>query len=48
MRPKIGIVCGSGLGEFADTVEESQVFEYKDIPHFPVSTVPGHKVRKEN
>jgi len=45
LRPKIGIVCGSGLGRFAETLEEPQFFEYKDIPHFPVSTVPGHKGR---
>jgi purine-nucleoside phosphorylase len=46
LRPKIAIVCGSGLGRFAETLEEPQFFEYKDIPHFPVSTVPGHKVDK--
>jgi len=43
-KPKVGVVCGSGLGKFADTLEEVTSFNYKDIPHFPVSTVEGHKV----
>lgn len=39
-RPIIGIICGSGLGGLAETVEaESQVeISYKNIPHFPQST----------
>ena len=37
-RPLLGLVCGSGLGGLADVVEEADVFEYKDIPGFPVST----------
>jgi len=41
-RPKIGIICGSGLGGLADMAEDTDVFNYKDIPNFPVSTVPGH------
>lgn len=41
-RPKIGIICGSGLGPLADTLQNSDSFNYEDIPHFPVSTVPGH------
>ena len=44
MRPKIGVVCGSGLGGFADTLSDVVRFDYKDIPHCPVSTVEGHKV----
>lgn len=43
----MGVVCGSGLGKFADTLDEAQAFEYKNIPHFPLSTVPGHKVLKK-
>jgi len=42
-RPKIGVVCGSGLGGFADTLSDVARFDYKDIPHCPVSTVEGHK-----
>jgi purine-nucleoside phosphorylase len=43
-KPKVGVVCGSGLGKFADTLQDVTSFNYKDIPHFPVSTVEGHKV----
>uniref|UniRef100_A0A9J8D2T4 Purine nucleoside phosphorylase n=1 Tax=Cyprinus carpio carpio TaxID=630221 RepID=A0A9J8D2T4_CYPCA len=42
-RPKIAIVCGSGLGLLADNVSNKQTFRYEDIPNFPVSTVPGHE-----
>ncbi|KAK6630853.1 hypothetical protein RUM44_003023 [Polyplax serrata] len=44
-RPKIGIICGSGLGPLGDQLKESQCFQYEDIPHFPVSTVKGHAGR---
>ncbi|KAI9205804.1 nucleoside phosphorylase domain-containing protein [Polychytrium aggregatum] len=40
---QIGIICGSGLGGLAKTLEEPICeVEYKDIPNFAVSTVPGH------
>ncbi|KAG7470007.1 hypothetical protein MATL_G00134750 [Megalops atlanticus] len=42
-RPKIAVICGSGLGLLADCVTNKQSFYYKDIPNFPVSTVPGHE-----
>lgn len=41
-RPTVGIICGSGLGSLADLIGGSKEFQYKDIPDFPVSTVPGH------
>lgn len=41
--PEIGLILGSGLGEMADKIENAVRIEYKDIPHFPVSTVAGHK-----
>ena len=41
--PKIAIVLGSGLGSLADDVEDKIIIDYHDIPHFPVSTVAGHK-----
>ena len=44
-KPEIGIVLGSGLGDMADAIENPVVIDYHDIPHFPVSTVPGHKGR---
>ncbi|KAI8851593.1 nucleoside phosphorylase domain-containing protein [Chytridium lagenaria] len=40
---EVGVVCGSGLGGLASTLQEPRFeIEYKDIPHFAVSTVPGH------
>jgi purine-nucleoside phosphorylase len=44
-RAQIGMVLGSGLGDLAEELEESVAISYKDIPHFPVSTVFGHKGR---
>lgn len=41
----IALVLGSGLGDLADQLADSVVIDYHDIPHFPVSTVPGHKGR---
>ncbi|MBL7744869.1 MAG: purine-nucleoside phosphorylase [Chitinophagaceae bacterium] len=38
-----GIVLGSGLGNFTEEIEIEKEVAYKDIPHFPVSTVEGHK-----
>lgn len=40
--PKVGLVLGSGLGKFADNLEEPIFVDYKDIEGFPVSTAPGH------
>ena len=40
--PDLAIVLGSGLGDFADNLSDKTVIEYKDIPNFPTSTVPGH------
>lgn len=37
-RPKIGIVCGTGLGLLAEEVKQADIFDYKNIPNFPVST----------
>lgn len=45
IRPKIGIICGSGMGPLADMLDDSTTFPYEAIPHFPVSTVPGHAGR---
>lgn len=43
--PQLGIILGSGLGSFAEQVENPLVIPYKEIPNFPVSTVPGHAGR---
>lgn len=44
-RIDIALVLGSGLGDLAEELENPVVIDYHDIPHFPVSTVPGHKGR---
>ncbi len=41
-QPEIGIVLGSGLGDFADAIEDKIEIPYTEIPGFPVSTVNGH------
>ena len=40
--PKVALVLGSGLGEFADRLSIDAKIPYGEIPHFPVSTVAGH------
>ncbi|MBQ3898380.1 MAG: purine-nucleoside phosphorylase [Lachnospiraceae bacterium] len=40
--PKVGLVLGSGLGEFAKEINVSFELPYSEIEGFPVSTVPGH------
>ena len=42
LRPTIGLVLGSGLGDFADTLEDAVRIPYGAIPHFPAATAPGH------
>ncbi len=39
----IGIILGSGLGELGKSIEVRHIIPYAAIPHFPVSTVQGHK-----
>lgn len=41
--PEIAIVLGSGLQGIAESLTNSQTFQYKEIPNFPISTAPGHK-----
>ncbi|XP_044737564.1 purine nucleoside phosphorylase isoform X2 [Chrysoperla carnea] len=43
--PKIGVICGSGLGLVAKVIENSIIIPYSEIPNFPVSTVHGHAGR---
>ena len=42
---KVGIILGSGLGNLAEEIEVEFEISYHEIPHFPVSTVQGHKGR---
>ena len=43
--PRAALVLGSGLGVLGDRVEDPICVDYRDIPHFPVSTAPGHRGR---
>lgn len=45
LLPRVGVVLGSGLGEFAARVMENTVIEYADIPHFKKVSVAGHAGR---
>lgn len=42
VAPDVGVVLGSGLGSFADAVEEVVAIPYGDVPGWPVSTAVGH------
>ena len=45
LRPRVGLVLGSGLGAFANEIPNATRIEYKNIPHFPRSTAIGHAGR---
>ena len=45
VKPKIGIVLGSGLGVYIDQIQNKTIILYKDIPHFKRTTVEGHDGR---
>ncbi|MBI3991531.1 MAG: purine-nucleoside phosphorylase [Candidatus Omnitrophica bacterium] len=42
-KPDIAIILGTGLGALAKKITNRKTIEYSEIPHFPVSTAPGHK-----
>ncbi len=44
-QPKVGIILGSGLGDFAEGLAKKVVIPYAELPHFPHSSVPGHAGR---
>ena len=41
-KADIGIILGSGLGDYADALEDAVKLPYSEIPGFPRSTVAGH------
>ncbi len=43
LRPKIAVILGSGLGDFADTISDKIVIDTSIIPNYPRSTVEGHR-----
>ncbi|KAB1439903.1 purine-nucleoside phosphorylase [Candidatus Galacturonibacter soehngenii] len=44
-KPKVALILGSGLGDYAETIKVEATLDYHEIEGFPVSTVPGHKGR---
>jgi purine-nucleoside phosphorylase len=44
-QPVAGIILGTGLGGLSEEIQTEAAFAYGDIPHFPVSTAPGHAGR---
>lgn len=43
--PRVGIVLGSGLGAFVDSIQDKVTLPYDEIPHFKKTTVEGHEGR---
>lgn len=41
-QPRVAIVLGSGLGDYAENIQIEAELSYHEIEGFPVSTVPGH------
>ena len=44
-KPRVALVLGSGLGDYAESIRVVDTLDYHEIEGFPVSTVPGHKGR---
>jgi len=44
-RPDVAVILGSGLGAFADALDDATVIPYSAIPHFPETAVKGHAGR---
>jgi purine-nucleoside phosphorylase len=42
IEPRVGVVLGSGLGAFADTLDDLVKIPYGELPHMPASSVAGH------
>lgn len=41
-KADVAVILGSGLGKIVDIMEEKEIVPYKEIPHFPQSSVVGH------
>jgi len=41
--PRVALILGTGLGQFADRIKNPITIPYADIPHFPLSSAPDHK-----
>ena len=42
LRPEVGVILGTGLGDLTQALEGTTVVPYAGIPHFPQSTVESH------
>jgi len=42
LKPRVGLVLGSGLGKLADSVIDPTIIPYPEIPNWPISTIHGH------
>ena len=40
--PRVAVILGSGLSEFAENLSNRTIIPYDRIPHYPKFTVPGH------
>src|SRR5687768_13195027 len=43
--PDVAVVLGSGLGDFADRLQDAVATPYQELPHWPASSVVGHAGR---
>ena len=41
-QPEIGLILGSGLGDFINNINDKVTIPYSDIPHLPTASAPGH------
>ena len=41
--PRVGVILGTGLGGLGEKIDQAHPISYEEIPHFPRSTVEGHK-----
>jgi purine-nucleoside phosphorylase len=42
ITPRVGLILGSGLNSLANSVENAQIIPFRELPHWPLSTVMGH------
>ncbi len=45
IKPRVGLILGSGLNSLAESVENAEIIPFRELPHWPVSTVMGHSGR---
>ena len=45
LRPSVGIILGSGLGNLVEQISDQVCIDYHELPHFPQTTVAGHAGR---